>query len=241
MAAMRRLMIWGGALVLGLGAVAAFRYQDGARPWIEANLPAWMGGAPRADFIIVSGNIEAHESVVSFKTVQSRIVELPFDEGARVKAGTLLARVDDSDYKQQVAIAQATIDAQMRQLDVAEQDVEATRKTVVSDEADVCAERARIRPRADPSDQGRGHGRRPRRRGHGAQTVESRDRARQGARGFRRQENRARDRQHRDRTDEPGDGEDRPRLHDARRRRSMASFWCARPSSARWCRRELRS
>jgi HlyD family secretion protein len=136
-AALRRSLIWGGALILGLGALAAYRYQDAARPWIEANLPAWMGGAPRANFIIVSGNIEAHESVVSFKTVQSRIVELPFDEGAQMKAGTLLARVDDSDYKQQVAIAQATLDAQMRQLDVAEQDVEATRKTVISDEADV--------------------------------------------------------------------------------------------------------
>src|SRR5208283_2867344 len=85
----------------------------------------------------VSGNIEAHESVLSFKTVQSRIVELPFDEGQTVKAGTVIARVDDADYKQQVAIAEAALNAQMRQLDVAEQNVDATRRTVVSDEADV--------------------------------------------------------------------------------------------------------
>ena len=134
---MRRIIIFAGALILGLAALAASRYQDAARPWIEANLPMWMGGSPRMNYIVVSGNIEAHESVVSFKSVQSRIVELPFDEGAQVKAGALLARVDDSDYAQQVAIAQATLDAQSRQLDVAEQDVEATRKTVVSDEADV--------------------------------------------------------------------------------------------------------
>src|SRR5271168_3227727 len=136
-AAMRRSLIWGGALILGLAALAGYNYQDVARPWIAANLPPWMGGGPRADFIIVSGNIEAHESVVSFKTVQSRIVELPFDEGQSVKAGTVLARVDSADYAQQVAIARATLDSQMRQLDVAEQDVEATRKTVNSDEADV--------------------------------------------------------------------------------------------------------
>jgi membrane fusion protein YbhG len=134
---MRRIVISAGALILGLIALAAFRYQDVARPWIEANLPDWLGGAARADDIIVSGNIEAHESVVSFKTVQSRIVELPFDEGKRVKKGTVLARVDDSDYKQQVAIAEATLNAQKVQLDVAEQNVEAARKTVVSDEADV--------------------------------------------------------------------------------------------------------
>ena len=133
---MRRTVIGAGALVLGLGALAAYRYQDVVLPWVPGNVLAWIDGRSSADFILVSGNIEAHESIVSFKSVQSRIVELPFDEGAQVKAGTVLARVDDADYKQQVAIAQATLNAQMRQLDVAEQDVEATRKTVTSDDAD---------------------------------------------------------------------------------------------------------
>ena len=96
-----------------------------------------MKGRAQPDFVEVSGNIEAHESILSFKTVQSRIVELPFDEGQSVKKGTLLARVDDADYKQQVVIAEAALKAQMAQLDVAEQNVDATRKTVVSDEADV--------------------------------------------------------------------------------------------------------
>jgi len=136
-AAMRRIAIWAGALIFGVAALAGFRYYDVARPWMQANLPAWIGGGTSADFIIVSGNIEAHESVVSFKSVQSRIVELPFDEGAQVKAGTVLARVDRSDYDQQVVIARANLNTQMKQLDVAEQNVEAARKTVVSDEADV--------------------------------------------------------------------------------------------------------
>jgi HlyD family secretion protein len=134
---MRRFLIWGGALILGICALVAAGYQGPARSWIQSSILPWIAGGPSADYITVSGNIEAHESVVSFKTIQSRIVELPFDEGAQVKAGTVLARVDDADYKQQVAIAQATLDAQSRQLDVAEQDVEATRKTVTSDEADV--------------------------------------------------------------------------------------------------------
>jgi len=132
---MRRLFIGLAALIL-VGALA-YRGLD-AQAWLSEPakfVRTWLGASPETGDIIVSGNIEAHESVVSFKTVQSRIVELPFDEGAQVKAGTLLARVDDSDYRQQVAIAEATLDAQSRQLDVAEQDVEATRKTVVSDEA----------------------------------------------------------------------------------------------------------
>ncbi len=138
-AAARAAVLIGAAIVAGAGLVA-FRYQDAPPAWLEepANVVrAWLGRSASADFILVSGNIEAHESIVSFKSVQSRIVDLPFDEGAQVKAGTLLARVDAADYDQQVVIAQATLNAQMRQLDVAEQDVEATRKTVTSDEADV--------------------------------------------------------------------------------------------------------
>ena len=85
-------------------------------------LAAWMGISTlwRADgandSLLVSGNIEAHESVVSFKAVQSRVVELPFEEGQWVKEGTLLARLDDADYRQQVAIDEAAIRVQEQQL-----------------------------------------------------------------------------------------------------------------------------
>ena len=129
MSAMRLLVIGALTVILLGSAAAAYRFHGALFPWIE--------GRSDSDFIEVSGNIEAHESVVSFKTVQSRIAELPFDEGASVKAGTMLARVDDKDYRQQVTIAEALLNAQKRQLDVAEQNVDATRRTVVSDEADV--------------------------------------------------------------------------------------------------------
>ena len=129
MSATRLLVIGALMIVLAGSAAAAYHFQSALLPWIEGKSPS--------DFIEVSGNIEAHESVVSFKSVQSRIVELPFDEGAQVKAGTVLARVDQSDYDQQVVIARANLNSQMKQLDVAEQNVEAARKTVTSDEADV--------------------------------------------------------------------------------------------------------
>jgi len=98
---------------------------------------SWLGADGRADAIVLSGNIEAHESIVSFQVVQSRIVELPFDEGQWVKAGTVIARVDDSDYRQQVAIAQAAIEVQRRQLQAAERNLEAAEKTLASDRADL--------------------------------------------------------------------------------------------------------
>jgi len=96
-----------------------------------------VGGRPQAASMLVSGNIEAHQSVLGFKAVQSQIVELPFNEGQWVKAGTLVARLDDDDYCQQVAVAEATLEVQQRQLAAAEQNLIATGKTVDSDAADL--------------------------------------------------------------------------------------------------------
>ena len=96
-----------------------------------------MFGPQLAPTIMVSGNIEAHQSVLGFKTVQSRIVELPFDEGRLVDAGTLIARLDDSDYRQQVAINEAALEVQKRQLAAAEQNLSAAQRTVEFDAADL--------------------------------------------------------------------------------------------------------
>jgi HlyD family secretion protein len=117
------------AVLVLAAAIAAFRF--------DASLLRWFGAGGNDRTLLVSGNIEAHESVLSFKTVQSRIVELPFDEGQWVKAGTVIARLDDADYRQQVAIGQAALEAQQQQLANYEQSLEAVLKTVVADEADV--------------------------------------------------------------------------------------------------------
>lgn len=100
-------------------------------------LHRWFGRATPVATLMLSGNIEAHESVLSFKTVQSRIVDLPFDEGQWVKKGTLIARVDDADYRQQVAIAEASVATQERALAAAQSNVSATQKILAADEADV--------------------------------------------------------------------------------------------------------
>jgi len=96
-----------------------------------------FGSSKPSRALLVSGNIEAHQSVLSFKLVQSRIVELPFDEGQWVEAGTLLARLDDSNYRQQVAIDEASLTAQQQQLAATFRDLEAARQTVVADQADL--------------------------------------------------------------------------------------------------------
>jgi len=100
-------------------------------------LAGWFGPSQPADALLVSGDIEAHESLLSFKTVQSRIVQLPFDEGATVRAGTVLARADDGDYRQQVAMAEAALDVQSRQLASTRQTVTAAAQTIRNDQADL--------------------------------------------------------------------------------------------------------
>jgi HlyD family secretion protein len=99
--------------------------------------PLFLSPAASPASLLVSGNIEAHESVVSFKAVQSRVVELPFNEGQWVKAGTLLARLDDGDYRQQVAIGEAALRVQEQQLASATQKLRAAQATLVNDDADL--------------------------------------------------------------------------------------------------------
>lgn len=116
-------------LVLALAAaiVAAFQWPA---------LKGWETGS-QDPTLVLSGNIEAHESVLSFKTVQSRIVQLPFNEGQWVTKGTVVAALDDADYRQQVVIAEANLSVQQRQLDSARQSLEAAARTIAADEADV--------------------------------------------------------------------------------------------------------
>lgn len=99
----------------------------------------------------LSGNIEAHESVVSFK-VQGRIVELPIEEGRYAKQGELLARLDDDDYRQQVSVEEATVRAREAELDLAlagsrTQEIQEARQTLVDAQADLELKQQELRRR----------------------------------------------------------------------------------------------
>ncbi|MGO9775141.1 MAG: efflux RND transporter periplasmic adaptor subunit [Terracidiphilus sp.] len=91
--------------------------------------------------LTLSGNIEAHESLVGFK-VPGRIVELPVEEGQQVEQGALLARLDDADLKQRIRIDEATVG--VRESDLAltlagtrQQEVKAAQQTMIDAEADL--------------------------------------------------------------------------------------------------------
>ena len=91
--------------------------------------------------VTMSGNIEAHQSVLSFSNVQAPITQLAFDEGRAVEAGTVLARVDDSIYRRQLDIDQAALDAASRQVALARSNLAAARDTVASDRLDLAQKR----------------------------------------------------------------------------------------------------
>jgi len=91
--------------------------------------------------IVLSGNIEAHESLVGFK-VPGRIVELPVEEGQQVAQDALLARLDDADYKQRERIDEATVHVRESNLALAlagtrEQETKAAQQTMIDAEAEL--------------------------------------------------------------------------------------------------------
>ena len=104
-------------------------------------LPHWFAKAPVGNELKLSGNIEAHESLVSFK-VSGRVAELPVEEGQRMNAGDLLARLDNDDYRQQTSVDDATAQVRHSQLALGlagsrSQDIEAGKQAVIDAQADL--------------------------------------------------------------------------------------------------------
>jgi HlyD family secretion protein len=91
--------------------------------------------------LTLSGNIEAHESLVGFK-VQGRIIDLPIQEGQWVEPHTLLARLDDADYEQKVHIDEANLHVRESSLALTlagtrEQEIKAAQQTMLDAQADL--------------------------------------------------------------------------------------------------------
>ena len=94
-----------------------------------------------ANVLMVSGNIEAHESLLSFK-VQGRIAELPVEEGQWVEEGFKIAQLAGDDLRQQVVLDEATLHMREAELALAlagtrSQEIEAAQQTLVDTQADL--------------------------------------------------------------------------------------------------------
>ncbi len=70
------------------------------------------------DVLPLSGRIETHESVLSFQ-VSGRIADLPVDEGKWLEQDAIVARLDDTDYRQREANDAAALRLAQAQLTLA--------------------------------------------------------------------------------------------------------------------------
>ena len=102
---LRRFFPW---LALALVA-AAIMYRMKFRPIPVAGHTVSIGEV-RAE-VMGTGTLEARVKTVISPRIQGRLAEVLVDQGDAVKAGQVLARLDDEELRQQVAVAQAALDA----------------------------------------------------------------------------------------------------------------------------------
>jgi len=117
-------------LIAAAAAIGLYRYRA-----------ARAESAQAVNTIVLSGNIEAHESLVSFQ-VPGRIVELPVEEGQWVESGVLLARLEAKDYRQQAELDEAAANVQGAQLKLAlagsrPQEIQAAEEALADARADL--------------------------------------------------------------------------------------------------------
>jgi HlyD family secretion protein len=101
----RNLIIWLIVAALAIFAVYKFKF---------APVPAVAHTIARGEIVaevMGTGTLEARVKTTISARIQERLAKVLVDQGDTVKAGQLLARLDDAEASQQVAIAEATLTA----------------------------------------------------------------------------------------------------------------------------------
>jgi RND family efflux transporter MFP subunit len=141
-------------VLLGLGLLYALRLRAAfAAPEVETVRPAVVEAAgpaaAGAPILTASGYVVARRKAVVSAKIQGRLAELPVEEGSRVRADEVIARLEDADYVAQVqqreaAVlrAEADLAEQRRQLRLAER--LATEEVLAEDQREAAASRVRI-------------------------------------------------------------------------------------------------
>ncbi|MDZ4405460.1 HlyD family efflux transporter periplasmic adaptor subunit [Prosthecobacter sp.] len=102
---LRRILPW--LIVAGIAGFAVYKLNVKPAEVIVAN----VAQNTNADEVMGTGTLEARVKTTVSARIQERLAEVLVDQGDKVKAGQLLARLDDAEIKQQVAIAEATLAA----------------------------------------------------------------------------------------------------------------------------------
>ncbi|MEY3897142.1 MAG: Macrolide export protein MacA [Verrucomicrobiota bacterium] len=102
---LRSLLIW--FIVAALAGLAVYKLKFAPVPGIGHTV---VRGEIIAE-VMGTGTLEARVKTTISPRIQERLLEVLADQGDTVKAGQLLARLDDAESKQQVAIAEAALAA----------------------------------------------------------------------------------------------------------------------------------
>jgi RND family efflux transporter MFP subunit len=99
----------GGAIVVILALVVIFA-RGGRAPEVRVATARSVAGSGLATLLNASGYVEPRRRATVAAKITARVVEMLADEGMRVEAGQVLARLDDSDAQRRLAVARATRD-----------------------------------------------------------------------------------------------------------------------------------
>jgi len=101
----RRCLKW--LVLAGLAAFGIYRFAFAPVPVMVHKIAT----GPIVAEVMGTGTLEARVKTVISPRIQERLAEVLVDQNDPVKAGQLLARLDDGELKQQVAVAEATLAA----------------------------------------------------------------------------------------------------------------------------------
>lgn len=101
----RRILSW--LIIAALAGFAVYKLKFAPTPVIAHT----VARGEIISEVMGTGTLEARVKTTVSARIQERLLEVMVDQGDSVKAGQLLARLDDSESKQQVAIAVATLAA----------------------------------------------------------------------------------------------------------------------------------
>jgi RND family efflux transporter MFP subunit len=102
---LRSLLIW--LVVAALIGLAVYKLKFAPVPVVAYTIERGQLVAE----VMGTGTLEARVKTTISARIQERLAEVLVDQGDSVKAGQLLARLDDAESRQQVAIAEATLSA----------------------------------------------------------------------------------------------------------------------------------
>src|SRR6186997_1525899 len=112
----RRWVKWVVLLVLlAGGGFAAWTYATMERPLeVEVAQITERAAGTRAEVVVANGYVVARRRATVSSKITGKVVEVNVEEGMAIKEGQVLARLDDSMYRGQLAVAEAQVEASRR-------------------------------------------------------------------------------------------------------------------------------